>query len=395
MFSFFSPKYLKEGRLVVRHARKLLRYKRDILPSQRLEELSALLGKLQDALAARDADRVKEARAAVEKEFTKSVRPQTGLQENIEVIVVAIVIALGVRAYFLQPFKIPTGSMQPTLNGIIAYKSDAPAPNALIQVWERITRGRHYVNVVAEEDDVLVALVSKRKAIFFKETHVVCEKRTYIIPAERETLRQFGFPEVHEETGLVAPRLDAEGNAKPFRISKGRPLAVGYIETGDQVFVDKFSYHFFPPRRGTVFVFKTVGIRRIEERQPRNMGSQHYIKRLAGVPGDTLRLDPPSLYINGALAAEPAFVRVMSGKNGYRGYAQGREKDRAGNEFPSSYLGTPTATVELGDGEFFALGDNSYSSFDSRNWGVVRERNLVGRGFFVYYPFNEHWGLIH
>ncbi len=379
---------------MARHARKLLRYKRDILSPRRLEELSSFVEGLDKAVAARDAARVKEARAVVEREFTKSVRPQTSLQENVEVIIVAIVIALGVRAYFLQPFKIPTGSMQPTLNGIIAHPTTAPAPNPLVQVWERITRGRHYVNVVAEEDDEVVALLSKSKALFFKETHVVCKKRTYVIPAERETLRQFGFPDVHEETGLVPPRVDAQGNAKPFTISKGQPLAVGYIETGDQVFVDKLSYHFFPPRRGTVFVFKTVGIRRIEERQSPNMGSQHYIKRLAGVPGDTLRLDPPSLYVNGVLAVEPAFVRVMSGQNGYRGYAQGREKDRSGNEFPSSYLGTPTATVQLGDGEYFALGDNSYSSFDSRNWGVVRERNLVGRGFFVYYPFNEHWGVI-
>ena len=44
----------------------------------------------------------------------------TWWEENVEVMFVAVVVALGLRAYFLQPFRIPTGSMQPTLNGIIA-----------------------------------------------------------------------------------------------------------------------------------------------------------------------------------------------------------------------------------------------------------------------------------
>jgi signal peptidase I len=43
---------------------------------------------------------------------------------------------------------------------------------------------------------------------------------------------------------------------------------------------------------------------------------------------------------------------------------------------------------------YFALGDNSYNSYDSRWWGQVPEENLVGRGLFVYWPFIPHWGLI-
>ena len=51
-------------------------------------------------------------------------------------------------------------------------------------------------------------------------------------------------------------------------------------------------------------------------------------------------------------------------------------------------------TFKVPEDGYFALGDNSYNSYDSRYWGPVPEENLVGRGLFVYWPFNQHWGLI-
>jgi signal peptidase I len=171
----------------------------------------------------------------------------------------------------------------------------------------------------------------------------------------------------------------------------GEVVARGHVDTGDQVFVDKVGYHFLPPRRAQVFVFKTSGIQRIERRpdhDPR-LGSQHYIKRLAACPGDELRIDPPDLYINGTRAAEPGFVRVMAARDGYRGYSNG---SGGGGRF--DILGEPRTSFTVPPRSYFALGDNSYHSSDSRDFGPVPERNLVGRGIFVYWPFNRHWGAI-
>ena len=112
-------------------------------------------------------------------------------------------------------------------------------------------------------------------------------------------------------------------------------------------------------------------------------GAPFFIKRLSGVPGDVLRIDPPLFYVQGKLADGYGFSRVMGAKDGYRGYAPGRD-----------YLSDSTKTYTVPPHNFYAMGDNSYNSLDSRWWGPVPEENLVGRGLFVYWPFVPHWGFI-
>jgi signal peptidase I len=136
------------------------------------------------------------------------------------------------------------------------------------------------------------------------------------------------------------------------------------------------SYHFRKPNRGEVFVFTTGGIRGIST--PATYGSQHYIKRLGGVPGDQIDIEEPYLNHNGKRAVEPGFLKVMSREGGYTGYT---------NEGTNRH-------ILLKDEEYFALGDNSASSSDSRMWGTVPEQNLVGRALVAYWPFSGHWGVI-
>jgi signal peptidase I len=361
----FTKKYIKNGRLLLRHADKLLRYRKDVLSESAIADLKGQIERLGQALKQRSEPAVKEESERLHTLYTKHLPApkDAAWRENVEVVLVAIVVAIGVRSYFLQPFKIPTGSMQPTLNGIIGHPTTDPAPNILRQVGEYFILGRNYIDVVSADEDRVEQIIPKKFGFFFTFSQIKCERQSFLVYAPPETLRQ---------DFKVLP-----GN----HYNKGEVIARGAVDTGDQVFVDKFSYNFVKPHRGDVFVFRTDGIPGIPG-DPET-GQPFYIKRLAGLPGDNLRVDPPLLYVNGKTAEGYGFGRVMAAQPPYRGYAPGRD-----------YLSDPTKTYAVGEHRYFAMGDNSYNSYDSRWWGPVPEEDLVGRGLFVYWPFNWHWGLI-
>src|SRR6267142_4611633 len=188
----FTPRHIKHSRLLLRHARKYLRYKDDRLSASDREQIVAGMKSLRDALRQKDREKIHGTADALDK-LLHTLTPVTWeshWRENCEVILVAIVIAVGIRSYFLQPFKIPTGSMQPTLNGIIGHPSAEPPPNFLRQIAEFVVRGRNYINVVSGEDDQLLEIVPKKVAFFFTFSRLVGERQSFLVYASPDTLRQ-------------------------------------------------------------------------------------------------------------------------------------------------------------------------------------------------------------
>ncbi len=365
----FAPKYIKQAHEICKNVKRLLHYKRDMLSPEDFDRLTAKNRELHYATRQRDRTDIDRITAELDREIGKVVSTPSnpGIRENCETFLVAIVIALGIRAYFLQPFKIPTGSMQPTLNGVIGKPLSGPIPSLPQRLWETVWNGRSYLDVVARQDDVIVQLQSVPFLWFSTSTLVVMESgQTYKVGCPPQNLVT--------DFGVHAGKL----------VRAGQPVVRGVVQTGDQVFVDKFTYHFRKPQRADVFVFTTDGINGITE-DPRSGGlTQFYIKRLGAVGGDHVRIEAPNLYINGELAEEWPLKRVMSAKNGYRGY---------GNIGPL-LLQTPDQPFDVPPHSYLALGDNSYNSSDSRFWGPVPEKNAVGRGLVVYWPFGQHFGFI-
>jgi signal peptidase I len=181
----------------------------------------------------------------------------------------------------------------------------------------------------------------------------------------------------------------------------GETIMRARVDAGDMILVNRVAYHFRKPVRGETFVFDTRGINTSMQppstlRMTDQQAGTHYIKRLCGLPGDTLQIASPFLLVNGKAAGEPTIARVAAGQppyntEGYQGLLR--------RQNPLAYM-TDRGPVRLQNTtdpnrrEYAALGDNTTNSLDSRYWGPVRQYNIVGPACFTLWPFTSHWGSI-
>ena len=396
MFGYLLPgrqRRLERTQLrdVVTHCRKQLRRDHDLLSPEQEWEFRQELQAAQNALTANAADLGQATESLVESyEQSFPSRGLASLRENAEVVLVAFVVAMAVRAFFLQPFKIPTGSMQPTLNGITVRAAKPHETSWWYQIISWPAFGESVVHYRAQSDGVLTAVKGLKVGPlhfggsrgFFSllprdATEFKVGGERFVVPMTEKKFREEVLG------GQFMDRAPLLRREKRFR--KGEVILSCVIQTGDHLFVDRCTYNFRKPHRGEVFVFETLDLPvSVESR------GEFYIKRLGGTPGDTLEIKDPDLHINGEKIREPAgFRNVMSCTDGHRGYtSRVSTKPDVGED---TSLSNPYTLKEQ---KYFALGDNSHSSSDSREWGPVPYHDIVGRGFFVYWPFTRHFGRV-
>lgn len=129
------------------------------------------------------------------------------------------------------------------------------------------------------------------------------------------------------------------------------------LSDGDNLIVDKISYRFKDPERFDIIVFPY-----------KYEAHTYYIKRIIGMPGDTIQIIDGYVYIDGKLL----------------------ESDIYGNEV-MEYASLASTPIELGEDEYFVLGDNRNHSSDSRDpsVGVLTREDLIGKAWVRVYPFDE------
>ncbi len=396
-FAWFLPAWKKKSLEAKKHLLRYINYNEDILPEEKLQTYRELEADISLAILQRDKDKATTLSEKIDS-MLGSVHDgkQSSLAETVEIFFVIIVVFLGIRDYIVQPFRIPTGSMQPSLNGIRAIPFEEE-PSFVGKMKDLALYGSSYVNEKAETKKKITGFKGDTKFLLFTVTNVSFDDGSQIqIPAaEAETRRYF----MNQKA-----RFPEEQNS-PFRTYlPGDTIVKARFDAGDLILVNKMAYHFRKPERGEVFVFDTRGIEGIASNGSTTgqEGGTHYVKRLCGVPGDSLAIENKHLIINGNPATEKTIQTVAAGQSPYNSVGY-EALPAAKNLWDKSYYIVEGQTVKLKNDpltpqlkEYVALGDNTpkMNSFDSRYWGPVRQYNIVGPASFALWPFTSHWGII-
>lgn len=365
----------------VRRRRKLLAEYRtlrhaedDLLDDGQRQDFDALLEELERSETPPDAA-VAKARADLAKVGLGIRFP--ALREILDLLLVVGAVAAGIRGLFLQPFRIPTGSMQPTLYGIHYRYKDGTWRDKLPASLQFAFFGRRRAELTVAADGYPdPESFELRDGVFKTDTSFRIGDRSYTLPGDPRKVLEY-------------TELDTDRSCR-----SGEKLADGYVTIGDHLFVERLSLYLSPPKRGDVMVFNTENLKvraGDETFELSKLSGYYYIKRLVGLPGDTLKIEDGFLYVrpkgdvefHRADQLDPVFEKLFSKKGGYQGY---------GFESAAAYL-HPGETFTVPDGHYFMLGDNTAFSMDSRFFGAVPRRNLVGRAFFVFWPCSRRWGI--
>jgi signal peptidase I len=402
-FRWFFSKTVRQATAMRKHVKKLLDHQRDILSAQAVEAVESAIASCRQAVAEySDKPALEKQMENLEKIANKWLKPypNAAWRENVEVLLVALAVAMGIRTFFLQPFKIPTGSMQPTLYGVtsenLINEPDFKIPTGLTRVREWF-EGISYIHLVAKNDGPVEAVERPVRILIFNLWQkVVAGGKPFMI---------WFPPDYGSETLESRARLQF---GKEFH--KGEDIVKLRVRAGDHLFVDRLTYNFRPPKRGEIIVFETKGIPEENRQRFGIPGDQFYIKRLVGLGGETLSLksdykvnDAPQssgtvevgrLTVDG----KPLSASFPHFENLYSFYGASRASSlldyKQNHYYGHALIGVlaPGQTYNIEPGHFFVMGDNTMNSLDSRYWGGFPSSAVIGSSCFVYWPITARFG---
>ena len=382
-FGWFLSRSVREASYLCHRVQKIVHAQRDVLLPQAHETISKALADVRVALAnGADKAAISNGSATLDQIANKWLKPYpfAGVRENVDVMLVALVVALAIRTFFLQPMAIPTGSMQPTLYGIthedLRGESGAEIPGVLGRFFNRWVRGVGYCHVIAKEDGIFQGFKPPTTIL------PLVEKQRFAV-GNRDYTVWFPPDKLEERCGLQ--------RGESFR--KGDDIIKLKVASGDRLFVDRLTFNFRRPQRGEIVIFAS-------ERIPLLTHDTHYIKRLVGLGGESVRIgDDRHLYINGRRveASDPGFENVYSfhgspRENVYSGHLNDRVAGSSGKPGIAPNFPNETKEFQVPVKHCLFMGDNTLNSSDARYFGAIPQDKVVGKCAFVFWPISSRFG---
>jgi signal peptidase I len=394
--NWFISRKVRVATHMCKHIQRILDAQRDLLSSEAIQNVEKAITDLRNTIASNPNKSVLDAKMTdFEGAANKWLKPypNAGVRENVEVLLVAIAVAMGIRTFFLQPFKIPTGSMQPTLFGItdenFIDRPDVKFPNPVKAFFTFWNRGISYTHEVAKASGQFQPIdpIPKRLLLFnlYQRFRIGTGSLQWVWFPPEDLWRRAGLTDRY--SAAVTPRL----------FQKGEDVIKLKVISGDHLFVDRLTYNFRRPKRGEIIVFETKGIN-----HP-GISGDFYIKRMVAMGDEHVRIgNDRHLVINGKRldAGTPHFENVYS-FDPAKPPADSRYSGHLNDYIAGQLAGLrglaplfPDETHEqlVRPNHYMVMGDNTVNSSDSRTWGDFPRENVIGKSFFVYWPIGDQEG---
>lgn len=310
-------KKIKNAKLMLKTTRALYKKHRRALGEKDAVAIESDMRAVESALAEKNVSGIEEASERLYASFERclSFARKSVIREYAEAFAVAVVLALILRTFVIQLFKIPTGSMEPTL-------------------WGAQNHGGF-------------------------GDHIVVNKFIYGL----QTMDWIGLPWTNYGVEIPTRRFDRVALRTPMR--------------GD-IIVFKFPFNYHCNRCSASSPGSDFNLTHGKPRQCPSCGSRDieyqnkdFVKRCIGLPGETVEIRDGHIFINDMLVTEPKTIHDI--------YYVNIPPDKG----PYGHVGQK---FKVPENCYFALGDNSMNSKDSRMWGFVPFENIRGKAIFIYLP---------
>lgn len=389
----------RDAKEALREAKILLRRARKVLSDDKKREVEAAIAEVERCEGPSSEVRKKTRALQNLVEQHLSFARKSKAREYIESIGFAVIVALTIRAFVFEPFKIPSPSMVPTLEvGDRLYVSKArygvriPFTSKYLVQWRQPALG----DIVVFEFPRREALTRDRIGQWMQHLSTLDEP----LPATLEDIREsaprtISREELFEDAWGTPLKYNVNQDGQSYVLKSAGPDKTW--DTPDDISNETVAPSFvaFPDFR------RPTDLERLS-RCPVDPDSLHqpkaYIKRIMGLPGDTVEIKNNDFFINGEMLSKKTLSKERAIQTRAGTIVPTLHEETMSNDGPTYVTRTLFEDENYGpitvpEGQFFAIGDNRDESSDARCWGFSSIESIRGQAKFVLFSVSPQNGF--